>query len=91
MRVERKERTENVSVNELSAGACFEYNDSIYMLVDLSELDNRCPSCNDYLNFDALLQDDAEVAAVALSGGNGWVYSFTDEIVTPLNFKLVEV
>lgn len=90
MRVERKERTENVGVDELSIGTCFEYDESIYMLVDLSELETRCSSCNDYLNFDTLLREE-ENAVAAVSLENGWVYSFTDEIVTPLKFKLVEV
>ena len=91
MIIERKSKIEPVFLSTLDYGDCFEYNEEIFMVISLYQIEGRCPSCDGLFDGDDLFERGNSIIVVELSNDCGCVYSFNDIKVTPIKLKAVEV
>lgn len=89
MKVERKEKVNPIPVMALENGDCFEFEEGVYMVVEVSTLDAVCPECDSYMDGDVAFCSYNSIVAVCFD--DNCVYKFTNEIVTPIKLKVVEV
>lgn len=91
MTIERKPKIEPVFLSTLEYGDCFEHDGAIFMVINLCNIEARCPVCDGFFEGDELFERGNSTIAVALSDDDGWVYNFKDIKVTPITIKAIEV
>jgi hypothetical protein len=89
MKVERKEKVNPIPAITLESGDCFEFEEGIYMVIEVCTLDAVCPECDSYMDGDVAFCSYNSVVAVCFD--DNCAYKFTNEIVTPIKLKVVEV
>lgn len=90
MKVERKEKINPIPAMALESGDCFEFEEGIYMVVEVSTLEAECPRCGVCMDGDDVFSCYNN-SIVAICFDDNCVYKFTNEIVTPIKLKVVEV
>lgn len=89
MKIERKEKVNPIPAMTLEIGDGFEFKEGIYMVVEVCTLEAECPECGIGVDGDAIFCRYDSVVAVCFD--DNCVYKFTNEIVTPIKLKVVEV
>jgi hypothetical protein len=89
MKIERKEKVNPIPVMALEIGDCFEFEEGVYMTVEISTLDAVCPECDSCMDGDVVFCSYNSIVAVCFD--DNCVYKFTNEIVTPIKLKVVEM
>lgn len=89
MKVERKEKVNPIPAITLESGDCFEFEEGTYMVVEVCTLEAECPECGVGVDGDDIFCRYDSVVAVCFD--DNCVYKFTNEIVTPIKLKVVEV
>lgn len=89
MKIERKEKVNPVPAITLESGDCFEFEEGSYMVVEISTLDAECPECDSCMDGDDIFCRHNSVVAICFD--DNCIYKFTNEIVTPIELKVVEV
>ena len=89
MKIERKEKVNPILVITLESGDCFEFEEGTYMVVEVCTLGAECPECGVGVDGDDIFCRYDSVVAVCFD--DNCVYKFTNEIVTPIKLKVVEV
>jgi hypothetical protein len=90
MKVERKEKVDPVLAMTLESGDCFEFEEGVYMVVEVSTLEAECPECGIYIDGDEMFRFYSNSVA-AICFDDNCVYKFSTEKVNPIKLKVVEV
>lgn len=89
MKIERKEKVNPIPAMTLEIGDGFEFEERIYMVVGISTLEAECPDCGSCMGGDEIFCRYNSVIAICFN--DDCIYRFTDEIVTPIKLKVVEM
>lgn len=89
MKIERKEKVNPIPAMTLEIGDCFEFEEGVFMVVEVSTLEAECPECGSCMDGDEIFCRYSSIVAVCFD--DNCVYKFTNEIVTPIKLKVVEV
>ena len=89
MKIERKEKVCSIVAYSLEIGDCFEYEDGVFMVVDLCNLEAECPECENHWDGDDAFATYNSVITVCFN--DSYVYRFTTEMVNPIKLKVVEM
>lgn len=89
MKIERKEKANPIPVMTFESGDCFEFEEGIYMVVEICTLKAGCPECGGCMDDDEIFSHYNSTIAICFN--DNCLYQFTNEIVTPIKLKVAEM